>query len=55
MKEESDLFPKAKKVLGEEEMEELGQKMQAEQALLEKKGEPRSSIPRETGAAAPLT
>jgi hypothetical protein len=36
-------------------MEALGQKMQSEQALLEKKGNPRAAIPEETGAAAHLT
>jgi hemerythrin superfamily protein len=53
--EETDLFPKSKKVLDAEELEALGQNMQAEQVELEEKGEPRAAIPGETGEAAPLT
>jgi hypothetical protein len=53
--EETDLFPKSKKVLNLDERKELAKSMQAEQARLEAKGMPRKSIPSETDAAAPLT
>jgi hemerythrin superfamily protein len=53
--EETDLFPKSKKVLDLDERKELAKSMQAEQARLEAKGTPRKSIPGETDAAAPLT
>jgi hemerythrin-like domain-containing protein len=53
--EETDLFPKARKVLGAEALEALGQNLLAEQVELEKKGKARVAIPGETTAAAPLT
>ncbi len=53
--EETDLFPKSKKVLDIEERRALAERMQAEQAELEEKGTPRESIPSETAVAAPLT
>jgi hemerythrin superfamily protein len=53
--EETDLFPKTKKVLDAKELQVLGQRMQAEQAILEKKGEPRAAIPHETAEAAILS
>ena len=52
--EESDLFPKVKKAMGEEELDALEQEMIAEQEELEEAGDPRASIPSETGEAAPL-
>jgi hemerythrin superfamily protein len=52
--EESDLFPKVKKVLSADELEALGQSMQAEQSEIEEKGEPRDAIPGEISEAAPL-
>lgn len=53
--EESDLFPKVKKILGAEELQALGQNMEAEQIEIEEKGQPRRAIPGETAEAAPLT
>jgi hemerythrin superfamily protein len=52
--EETDLFPKSKKVLNADELEALGASMQAEQVKLEKKGAPRAAIPAETERAASL-
>lgn len=52
--EESDLFPKVKKILAEADLEVLEQQMMAEQEELIEAGEPRASIPSETGEAAPL-
>lgn len=46
--EESDLFPKVKRLFDKEQLEALGQEMSAEQAELEAKGEPRRSVPSET-------
>jgi hemerythrin superfamily protein len=52
--EETDLFPKVRKILSAEELEALGQEMKAEQVTLEKKGEPRAAVPKETDHAAAL-
>lgn len=52
--EEKDLFPKVKKILGEAELDALEQEMVAEQEELEAAGDPRASIPSETGEAAPV-
>ncbi|HVV48770.1 MAG TPA: hemerythrin domain-containing protein [Polyangia bacterium] len=52
--EESDLFPKVKKILSAAELDALEQEMVAEQEELLEAGEPRASIPGETGEAAPL-
>jgi hemerythrin superfamily protein len=52
--EESDLFPKSKKVLDADQLEALGQEMSAEQSDLEAAGEPRKSVPAETQEAASL-
>lgn len=52
--EETDLFPKVRKILSAAELEALAQEMQAEQATLENKGEPRAAIPKETAHAAAL-
>ena len=52
--EETDLFPKVKKILSADELDALEQEMVAEQAEMEAAGEPRSAIPTETGEAAPL-
>ncbi len=51
--EEEDLFPKAKKALDSEDLESLGETMKADQAKLEM-GNPRNSVPGETGAAPSL-
>jgi hemerythrin superfamily protein len=52
--EESDLFPKVKKILDKDELEAIGQAMSAEQAELEERGSPRENVRSETEAAAPL-
>jgi hemerythrin superfamily protein len=52
--EETDLFPKVRKLFDAETLEALGQEMSAEQSELEAAGEPRRSIPAETEEAAPL-
>ena len=52
--EESDLFPKVKKLLDASELDALEQQMVAEQAELEEAGNPRASIPGETAEPAPL-
>jgi len=50
--EESELFPKVKKLFDSEQLEALGQEMSAEQAELEDSGEPRLAIPGEAAHAA---
>jgi hemerythrin superfamily protein len=52
--EESDLFPKVKKLFDKEQLEAIGQEMSAEQAELEANGEPRRSVPSETGHPASI-
>jgi len=52
--EESDLFPKVKRLFDKEQLEALGQEMSAEQAELEAEGEPRRSVPAETGHPASI-
>jgi hemerythrin superfamily protein len=52
--EESDLFPKVKKLIAEADLEVLEQQMVAEQEELIEAGEPRASIPGESREAAPL-
>lgn len=52
--EESDLFPKVRKLLDATQLEALGQEMSAEQAELEQQDEPRATIPSETAQAAEL-
>ena len=52
--EEKELFPKVKKLLSADELDALEQQMVAEQEELIEAGEPRASIPSETGEAAPL-
>ncbi|HEY4183697.1 MAG TPA: hemerythrin domain-containing protein [Polyangia bacterium] len=52
--EESDLFPKVRKLLDEDRLEAIGQEMSAEQAELEEQDAPRKAVPSETGHAAPL-
>lgn len=51
--EEKELFPKVKKVLDKEELETLGEKMEAEFAKLEA-NRPREAVLAETKQAAPL-
>jgi len=52
--EETDLFPKVRKVLDAEDLQTLGQEIKAEQVTLENKGKPRAAIPAETDHAATL-
>jgi hemerythrin superfamily protein len=52
--EEHDLFPKVKKVLSAEELEEVAEEMLAEQEELEDEGDPRNAIPSETTQAPTL-
>ena len=52
--EETDLFPKVKKILSAEDLDLLEQEMVAEQEELEAAGEPRAAIPSETEEPAPI-
>jgi len=52
--EETDLFPKVKRLFDSEQLEAIGQEMSAEQAELEEKGEPRRSVPSETAHPASI-
>jgi hemerythrin superfamily protein len=52
--EETDLFPKVRKLFDAEQLEAIGQAMSAEQAELEEKGNPRDAVPAETGEAATI-
>ena len=52
--EESDLFPKSKKVLDAKEMADLGAAMEKAQQRIEKRGDPREAVPAETAHAAAL-
>ena len=52
--EETDLFPKVKKILSAEDLDVLEQEMVAEQEELEAAGDPRAAIPSETGEPAPI-
>jgi hemerythrin superfamily protein len=46
--EESDLFPKVKKILSKQQLTALASEMLAEQTELEEEGEPRNAVPGET-------
>jgi hemerythrin superfamily protein len=52
--EESELFPKVRKLLNKEELEALAQEMTATQETLLEEDEPRQAVRGETAAAAPL-
>jgi len=52
--EETSLFPTVEKLFDEEELEALGQAMEATQDDLKREGNPRDAIPGETDAAAPI-
>jgi hemerythrin superfamily protein len=52
--EENELFPKVRKMLGKDELEDLGVVMEDMAEDLKASGAPRESVPAETGAAAPL-
>jgi hemerythrin superfamily protein len=52
--EENELFPKVRKMLKKEELEDLGVVMEDMAEDLKASGAPRESVPAETGKAAPL-
>jgi len=52
--EEKELFPKVRKMLAKEELEDLGMVMEDMAEELKSSGAPRVSVPAETGSAAPL-
>ena len=52
--EEGELFPKVKKLLSKEELEDLGMIMEDAAEELEAGGMPRAAVPGETGEAAPI-
>ena len=52
--EESDLFPKVKKLFDKDELTAVATQMQATMKTLRAKGSPRSAVPRETHEAAAL-
>lgn len=52
--EETDLFPKVKKLLDKDQLESLAAAMQEEQKELEEKGNAHEAVPSETDKAAPL-
>jgi hemerythrin superfamily protein len=52
--EEKELFPKVRKMLGKEELEDLGIVMEDMAEELKASGAPRESVPAETGSAASL-
>ena len=52
--EESELFPKVRKMLDMDELEDLGVVMEDMAEDLKASGAPRDAVPMETGSAAPL-
>jgi hemerythrin superfamily protein len=52
--EESDLFPKVRTLIDQEQLEAIGQEMSDEQDELEERGDPRNAVPAETGQAASI-
>ena len=52
--EESELFPKVQRLLGDDELEDLGMVMEDLAQELKEDGSPRETVPFETGEAAPL-
>jgi hemerythrin superfamily protein len=52
--EEGDLFPKVKKLLSDDELDDLGVVMEDTAEELKADGAPREQVPAETGSAAPL-
>jgi hemerythrin superfamily protein len=52
--EEGELFPKVRKLLNKNELEDLGVVMEDMAEELKASGAPRQSVPAETGEAAPL-
>ncbi len=52
--EEEELFPKVRKDLSKDELDDLGGRMQAMADELEAEGEPSKNVPGETDSAAPI-
>src|SRR5436305_1327575 len=52
--EEKDLFPKVRKLLSRDELDDLGTVMEDMVRELKEEGSPRMQVPSETGAPAPL-
>jgi hemerythrin-like domain-containing protein len=52
--EEKELFPKARRLLDAERLEDLGEEMEQLATELMQQGEPRRQVPDETGDAAPI-
>ena len=52
--EESDLFPKVRTLIDQDQLEAIGQEMSDEQEDLEEQGDPRNAVPAETGQAASI-
>jgi hemerythrin superfamily protein len=52
--EEGELFPRVKRLLSSDELEDLGMVMEDLAAELKEDGAPRAQVPAETGDAAPL-
>ncbi|HVU53117.1 MAG TPA: hemerythrin domain-containing protein [Polyangia bacterium] len=52
--EEDDLFPKVAKSLDKDQLAELAEAMESEQAELEERGNPRDAVPAETERAATI-
>ena len=52
--EEKELFPKAQKLLGKDQLAELGDEMEAMAEQLREQGEPRMQVPGETDRPAPI-
>jgi hemerythrin superfamily protein len=52
--EEGDLFPRVMRLFDENELEDIGDAMSAEQSELEERGNPREVVPEELGKSAPV-
>jgi hemerythrin superfamily protein len=52
--EETELFPKVRKIHSKDELEDLGVLMEQTVKELKEQGAPRMEVPKETGAAAPI-
>lgn len=52
--EENDLFPKVKKLLDKQTLLKLGEVMEETGDAIDEEGSPRSNVPSETGAPAPI-
>ena len=52
--EEEELFPKVKKACSKEQLEDMGERMEAMADELEEQGQPSASIPDQTDAPSPI-